>query len=110
LSDFESVLKEFDQYIGREKISVLHINDSKNIRGAAKDRHENIGFGHIGFEVLYSILTHESFTSIPKILETPYVTESETSDDKSIPPYLHEIQMIQAGVFDPSLIEKIRHR
>ena len=108
LSDFESVLKEFDQYIGREKISVLHINDSKNVRGAAKDRHENIGFGHIGFEVLYNILTHESFTSIPKILETPYVTESETSDDKSIPPYLHEIQMIQSGTFDATLIDKIR--
>ncbi len=108
LSDFESVLKEFDQYIGREKISVLHINDSKNVRGAAKDRHENIGFGHIGFEVLYNILTHESFTSIPKILETPYVTDSDTSTDKTNPPYYHEIKMIQSGTFDPSLIDKIR--
>jgi len=108
LSDFESVLNEFDQYIGREKISVLHINDSKNNRGAAKDRHENIGFGHIGFDVLYNILTHKSFTNIPKILETPYVTESEASEDKSIPPYLHEIKMIQSGRFDPNLMDKIR--
>jgi deoxyribonuclease-4 len=108
LSDFESVLNEFDQYIGREKISVLHINDSKNNRGAAKDRHENIGFGHIGFDVLYNILTHKSFINIPKILETPYVTESEASEDKSIPPYLHEIKMIQSGRFDPNLMEKIR--
>lgn len=108
LSDFESVLKEFDQYVGREKISVLHINDSKNVRGAAKDRHENIGFGHIGFDVLYNILTHESFTSIPKILETPYVTDSETSEDKTNPPYFYEIKMIQSGSFDPQLIDKIR--
>jgi len=108
LSDFDAVLKEFDHYIGREKISVLHINDSKNVRGAAKDRHENIGFGHIGFDVLYHILTHESFVTIPKILETPYVTDSETSEDKSMPPYWHEIKMIQSGRFDPDLLEKIR--
>lgn len=108
LTNFESVLQEFDQYIGREKISVLHINDSKNERGAAKDRHENIGFGYIGFDTLYRILTHPDFDDIPKILETPYVTETEDTKDKNLPPYLYEIEMIRQGSFDPQLIDKIR--
>lgn len=108
LTDFESVLQEFDRHIGRDKISVLHINDSKNPRGAQKDRHENVGFGHIGFETLYAILTHPSFASTPKILETPYVTPTDDSDDKTLPPYKHEIAMIRSGVFNPQLIEHIR--
>ena len=108
LSDLEAVLAEFDKYVGREKISVLHINDSKNERGAKKDRHENIGFGHIGFDTLYKILTHPSFIHIPKILETPYVTETEDTKDKTIPPYYFEIEMIRQGRFNPNLIEQIR--
>ncbi len=108
LSDFDAVLKEFDRYVGREKISVLHINDSKNPRGAQKDRHENIGFGHIGFENLYKILTHPSFEHIPKILETPYVTARDASDEKVYPPYKEEIKMILSGQFNPKLIDQIR--
>jgi deoxyribonuclease IV len=109
LTDFEAVLEEFDRYVGRDKISVLHINDSKNERGAAKDRHENIGFGYIGFDTLYKILTHPDFDHIPKILETPYVPETEVAKDKTLPPYYYEIEMIREGRFNPSLIEKIRH-
>lgn len=108
LTNFEAVLEEFDKYVGRDKISVLHINDSKNERGAGKDRHENIGFGYIGFDTLYTILTHPDFENIPKILETPYVTETDDSKDKRLPPYLHEIAMIKSGSFDPQLIDKIR--
>jgi len=46
---FDDVIEEFDRIIGKDQIAVFHINDSKNVPGAAKDRHENIGFGHIGF-------------------------------------------------------------
>ena len=52
VEDFDGVLNEFDQIIGIDQYKVLHINDSKNERGARKDRHENIGFGHIGFKAL----------------------------------------------------------
>ena len=45
-------LNQFDQLIGIDRIKLLHINDSKNMRGAGKDCHENIGFGEIGFETL----------------------------------------------------------
>ena len=54
-----------------EYIKVIHINDSKNIKGSAKDRHENIGLGTIGFDNLIKIIYNERLENIPKILETP---------------------------------------
>ncbi len=77
IHDFDGVLNEFDQTIGLDRLKVLHINDSKNERGAGKDRHENIGFGHIGFEPLHYVIKHPQLKHIPKILETPYVGEDK---------------------------------
>src|SRR5690554_7711221 len=71
VNDLEGVLKEFDEKVGLDKISVVHVNDSKNERGASKDRHENIGFGYIGFDALIKVIYNEKFENIPKILETP---------------------------------------
>ncbi len=56
VNDFAGVLEAFDRLIGKKQISVFHINDSKNISGAKKDRHENIGFGEIGFDALKFML------------------------------------------------------
>ena len=99
LSDFDSVLKNFDDIIGLDKLKVLHINDSKNIRGSRKDRHENIGYGTIGFDNLINIIYHEKLKSIPKILETPYVEKK--------PPYKFEIEMIRDKKFNKNLISDI---
>lgn len=101
---FDDVLNEFDKIIGVDRIKVIHVNDSKNEQGAQKDRHENIGFGHIGFEALHYIVHHESFESLPKILETPYVGEDKKNKK---PPYKYEIEMIKSGRFDKTLLEKI---
>ena len=51
VNDFEGVIEQFDKIVGIDRISVIHLNDSKNVCGAHKDRHENIGFGKIGVEV-----------------------------------------------------------
>lgn len=98
-NNLEDVLAEFDKHVGLEKISVLHINDSKNERGARKDRHENIGLGHIGFEPLLKVIYHEKFKALPKILESPFV------DGK--PPYKQEIAMIRKKEFNENLIDDI---
>lgn len=95
--NFQSVIDEFDRVIGKEYISVFHINDSKNIRGARKDRHENIGFGEIGFEALMEVVYHQDFIKIPKILETPYIEENA--------PYKEELEMIRNNQFNPNLKE-----
>lgn len=110
VGNLDGVLDEFDRIIGKERIAVFHINDSKNSRGAGKDRHENIGFGSIGFEALKNVVFHKEFESIPKILETPYVSESEESTERAIAPYKEEIAMLRSGVFDPELLRKIREK
>ncbi len=77
VNDFDGVLDEFDRIVGIDRLKVLHINDSKNTCGAAKDRHENIGFGQIGFEALSKIVHHPQLEEVPKILETPFVGEDK---------------------------------
>lgn len=104
VEDFDGVLNEFDKIIGLDRLKVLHINDSKNERGAKKDRHENIGFGHIGFDALCYIVHHPQLIDIPKILETPFVGVDK-KDTK--PPYKHEIEMLKNKKFDPELQQKI---
>ncbi|HCY0894537.1 TPA: deoxyribonuclease IV [Staphylococcus aureus] len=102
--DFDGVLNEFDKIIGVDRIKVVHVNDSKNDRGAQKDRHENIGFGYIGFDALNYIVHHYSFKDIPKILETPYVGEDKKNKK---PPYKLEIEMLKQQHFDPELKNKV---
>lgn len=99
LNDFEAVLNQFENIIGIEKLSVLHINDSKNILGASKDRHENLGYGKIGFENLLNILYHPKLMHLVKILETPYI--------ENHPPYKQEIKMILEKKWNANLIEDV---
>lgn len=103
--DFNGVLEEFDRIVGIERLQVLHINDSKNVRGAGKDRHENIGFGEIGFDALNGIVHHPNLLHVPKILETPYVG-LDAKNKK--PPYAFEIEMFKAGIFSPGAIEELK--
>jgi deoxyribonuclease-4 len=104
VNDFDGVLNQFDKTVGIDRIKVFHINDSKNICGASKDRHENIGFGHIGFDALNYIVHHEQFKEIPKILETPYVGIDKNSKKA---PYQLEIEMIKRKEFDAELQNKL---
>lgn len=108
MTKFNEFLKEFDEKIGIDKIACVHINDSKNSLGAHKDRHENFGFGTLGFDTLINIIYHEALKDVPKILETPYVTKTDDSKERVYPPYLFEIEMIRNKVFVPDLISKIR--
>lgn len=110
IHDFDGVIDKFDRILGKEQIAVFHINDSKNAQGAAKDRHENIGFGEIGFDALNYIVHHKDFTEVPKILESPYVTENDSVAQKTLPPYLQEIRMLKEGKFHADLITEIRER
>lgn len=101
LNKFDDYLDEFDNLIGINYIKCIHVNDSKNTLGAHKDRHENFGFGYIGFDTLINIVYNPRLNNIPKILETPYV-------DKK-PPYKFEIEMIRNKVFNENLLEVIKN-
>lgn len=106
IHDFDGVIEQFDRLLGKDQIAVFHVNDSKNVSGAKKDRHANIGFGEIGFDALSYIVHHPDFTEVPKILETPYIP-SPTKDKKSYAPYKYEIAMLLANKFDPGMPEKV---
>ena len=92
--DFDGVIHQFDQLLGKEQIAVFHINDSKNACGANKDRHANLGDGYIGFDPIYKIVHHPDFVDIPKILETPYLKDP-VDPKKSWPPYKEEIARLR---------------
>lgn len=95
IHDFDGVIDQFNHYIGKDQIAVFHINDSKNVCGAKKDRHANIGQGEIGFDALHYIVHHPDFMDVPKILETPYIPDAE-NPKKSYPPYKDEIARLRA--------------
>lgn len=106
---FDEILDEVDSKIGLEKIGCIHINDSKNLKSSHKDRHENIGLGTIGYDALINVIYNKRLDNVPKILETPYVTNSDESKDKIYPPYKFEIEMIRNKKFNPNLISDIRN-
>ncbi|WP_281165004.1 deoxyribonuclease IV [Liquorilactobacillus sicerae] len=102
--DFDGVLEHFDHCIGLERLQVLHLNDSKNPCGSHKDRHENIGFGTIGFQALNYIVHHPALKSVPKIMETPYIGLDK---QHQYPPYAFEIQMLEQQKFFTGMKKKV---
>lgn len=102
--DFDGVLNQFDKIIGLDRLKVVHVNDSKNEMGAHKDRHENIGFGTIGFDTLNYIVHHAALVDVPKIMETPYVGPDKKNQ---YAPYGFEIKMFEEQTFDPQMQEKV---
>lgn len=103
VSDFDSVLTEFDNIIGLDRLLCIHVNDSKNVIGSHRDRHENVGYGCIGFDNMINIIYNERIKDVPKILETPYVK----CDRESYPPYKFEIEMIKERKFNSNLYNDI---
>ena len=69
--DVNGVLDEFDKIIGFNRLKAIHLNDSKNVLGAHKDRHEKIGQGNLSLDGIVSIITHPVIKNLPICLETP---------------------------------------
>ncbi len=99
VNNLEVILDHFDSIIGLNRIKVVHVNDSKNSLNSHKDRHENIGFGQIGFNPLLEVVYNERLSHTIKILETPYIEQNA--------PYKKEIEMIRNKKFNPNLKNEI---
>ena len=99
IHDFDGVMDHFDRVIGKNQIAAFHINDSKNVFGAGKDRHANLGDREIGFDALAYIVHHPDFAHVPKILETPWIPATDGSKD-SFPPYKEEIARLRSAARD----------
>ena len=81
--------------IGLEKLGVIHLNDSKNPRGASKDRHAPLGSGWIGFEAMNNVANHEKLQHLPMILETPWIGKE---DKTQRPMYEAEIALLSGNL------------
>lgn len=98
-NNLEQIIKQFDKLIGLSKLLVIHINDSKNPLNAHKDRHANLGSGHLGFQTLINIIYHPLLINKIKILETPWINGH--------PPYLYEIEMIRTKKYNPEILKSL---
>ncbi|WP_128894094.1 deoxyribonuclease IV [Longirhabdus pacifica] len=65
----------------KNHVHVVHVNDSMYPSGSGKDRHANVGKGHIGLDSLQSFLTHFNPLVVPFILETPYSKTGEKEQE-----------------------------
>jgi len=100
ISDFDAILDTLEDMGLLDFVYCVHVNDSKNERGAHKDRHANLGYGYLGFDHLLSIIYHPKLEGVPKILETPWIDE--------YPPYRYEIEMIKNKKFNENLFEDVK--
>ena len=75
------ILAEVDNFIGVDKIKLLHLNDAKGAAGSGLDRHEHIGRGSIGREGFRKIINHPLLRRVPMVLETP---QEEGWDKKNL--------------------------
>jgi deoxyribonuclease IV len=101
--DIDGIIGMIESTVGLKNLLAIHLNDSKNIRGSHKDRHENIGYGTIGFQILERYVSDPRLASIPKILETPMVGDEPPFKS----PYKKEIEMLVKGTFEQGWREKL---
>ncbi len=71
VSSLDEVVNQFDEVIGLKRLKAIHLNDSKNVLGSHKDRHEKIGEGNIGLTAFQNIINHPKLRELPFFLETP---------------------------------------
>ena len=108
MNHFDLYLEQFKDTIGIDKIKCIHLNDSKNELSSHKDRHANLGKGTIGFTNLLNIAYLEELSNIPKILETPYIGETDDSKERLYPPYKYEIEMLKNKQYNEEYFSLIR--
>lgn len=107
VNDLDGVLQEFDRVIGLERLAVIHLNDSKNPPGSAKDRHTPVGSGYIGFDAIRRVVEHEKLRDLPFILETPWIGRVK---GRERPMYEAEIALLTGRVaerFGDSFLEDV---
>ncbi len=84
----DQVLEQFESIIGLHRLKAIHLNDSMNVLGSHKDRHEKIGQGHIGMAAFERIVNHPKLKNLPFYLETPNELEG----------YQKEIELLKSSV------------
>lgn len=76
----KETLDELSEVTGPGRLKLIHANDSKDVAGAHKDRHANIGAGHIGSAPFGELLAHPATEGVPLVIETPGGKEGHAAD------------------------------
>lgn len=74
-------VEEINEIVGLDTIKLIHLNDSKHDLGSHSDYHERVGLGKIGLEGLGTIINHSSLRDLPMIMQVPYYSEDDYSND-----------------------------
>lgn len=105
ISDMEKWLAfwaKYEEIIGWEYLSAIHLNDSKAPLGANRDLHQKLGYGFLGLEAFRIVANDHRLQNIPIILETP------VGKDDSV--YGEEIKLLEwlqdKKIDDPEYIER----
>ncbi|MEV4162809.1 deoxyribonuclease IV [Nonomuraea dietziae] len=82
LASPDGVRETFDALhaIAPGRLKLVHANDSKDVCGSKKDRHENIGAGHIGAQPFGELMRHPAVAGVPICIETPGKAEQNRAD------------------------------
>lgn len=91
VEQLDSVLAEFDSVIGLDRLKAVHLNDSMNVCGSHKDRHQKLGEGYIGVEALRAVVKHPLLAGRPFILETPNDDEGYAKEISIVHSWIDEI-------------------
>lgn len=70
-TDYDAVIRQFDDDLGLSRLGMMHLNDSKAPLGSRRDRHELIGEGMIGDGAFRRIMNDPRLEKVAKVIETP---------------------------------------
>ena len=80
----DKMIDEIDEMAGTKLIKLIHLNDAAGELGCHHDRHDHIGFGHIGMAGMKRIINHPKLKNIPMILETPKTTQDSDKENLAL--------------------------
>ncbi len=83
-SDYERVMRSFDDAVGLERLKLFHVNDSRAPLGSRVDRHAHIGEGELGEEGFAGLMRDGRLVDVPRILETPKDDDATASDRRNL--------------------------
>lgn len=86
----DRTVKEFDSVVGLQWLRLMHLNDTHVELGSRRDRHANIGTGHLGGKSFRALLHHPALAPLAGIIETPARTIEDDIPDISILKRLRE--------------------